>query len=290
MHIKKVMRLICLTLVFGLVLTSGALSFAEEFAPEEEAPDAWEVAVPAAEVLLPSDATDATEVVYVKIKAAEGAVAANRPVSLFVSLANFTDINLVVVEFTFDADYLNIAAFGACTALNGLMILQAEISEIQGSMYKGKVTLAVPGSFKSSEDEVDIMRIDGVAKGKIGKTVVTLTVAEVYGKLPPNDSGEKDSQITAPVAEIGIVGWTPVFSKYDLNKGPIDGFNSVVDSADLAIAVYFYQMRSTNANWETPSYSNVSAKQADVNGSGVVNLADLIEIMANYGVYSTSPG
>jgi len=263
MHIKKVMRVVCLTLVFGLVLTSGAFTFA----------------------------TDTTEVVDVKIKAAEGAVAVNRPVSLFVSLENFTDINLVIVEFTFDADYLNIAGAGALTALNGLSIMLANVpnNPVSG-MQKGEVVLMLPNTFMSSGDEVDILRIDGVAKSKIGKTAVTLTNIQVVGKLPSGDSGEMDSQITAPLAEIAIVGWIPVFSKYDLNKGPVDGFNSVVDSADLSIAVYFYQMRSTDANWETQSFNNVSAKQADVNGSGIVNLADLIEIMANYGVYSTVPG
>jgi len=290
MHKKKVMRFLCLTLVFGLVLTSGALSFAEEFAPEEEAPDTWEVAVPAAEVLLPLDPTDTTEVVDAKIKAAEGAVAANKPVSLFVSLTNFTDINLVVVEFTFDADYLNFTN-GVFTALNGLSLMLAKVPDTNESgMQKVEVTLMVPGAFISSGDEVDILRIDCVAKSKTGKTAVTLTNIQVLGKMPSGNSGEKDSQITAPLAEIAIVGWTPVFSKYDLNKGPVEGSNSVVDSADLSIAVYFYQMRSTDSNWETPGYNNVTPKQADVNGSGIVNLADLIEIMVNYGVYSTVPG
>jgi len=114
----------------------------------------------------------------------------------------------------------------------------------------------------------------------------------VVGKKSSGLSGETTCLIIGPEAEVAILDWEPVFSKYDLNKGPLssDRMSSTVDAIDLSIAVYFYQMRSTDADWETPGFNNVTAKQADVNASGIVNLADLIEIMANYGVYSTFPG
>ena len=236
---------------------------------------------------------DEIAVVYAEIRAAEGAVVVNKPASLSVSLTNFTDINLVTVEFTFDADYLNFAGVDALTALNGFSIMSASISAIYGSsFYKGEVVLMAGGVFLSSADAVDVLRIDGLAKGKIGDAVVKLTDVSVFGKKSSGLSGEMVCKIIAPEAEIAIVDWTPVFSKYDLNKGPLssDRMSSAVDAIDLSIAVYFYQMRSADADWETPGFNNVAAKQADVNASGIVNLADLIEIMANYGVYSTFPG
>jgi len=235
---------------------------------------------------------DELAVCYATVGASEGSVVINKPVSYTFSLANFTGVNLVSIEFTFDAEYLNFAGVSSLTALNGFSIMSASISAIYGSsFYKGEVVLMAPAAFLSSEDALGILRIDGFTKGKIGSALVKLTDITVVGNKS-GASGEFACLITVPEAEVSVIDWEPVFSKYDLNKGPLssDRLTSVVDAIDLSIAVYFYQMRSTDAAWETPGFNGVTAKQADVNASGIVNLADLIEIMANYGVYNTFPG
>ena len=40
---------------------------------------------------------------------------------------------------------------------------------------------------------------------------------------------------------------------------------------DLSISVYFYLKEDTVTDWETPSYNNRSAKEADVTWDGLVN-------------------
>jgi len=225
------------------------------------------------------------------ISAAEDVVVVNKPVDVFVALNNMNDVNLVELEYTFDADYLGFNGVHALTALNGFSIVEASVSNYYGSsLYKGKVTLMHPGGFVTCREATDILQISGVAKGNIGDTAVTLDSIGVFGKDAEGNAGEQDARIVAGAAEIAIVDWTPVFSVYDLNKGPVNGKTSIVDALDLSIAVSFYQMRDTDADWEVPGYNNCTAKAADVNGSGVVNLADLIEIMANYGPYSIFPG
>ena len=64
--------------------------------------------------------------------------------------------------------------------------------------------------------------------------------------------------------------------KYDLNK---DG---KIDESDLAIAVFYYLKNDLEADWEEVKFDIASAKDCDVARNGVVDLADLIEIMANY--------
>jgi len=231
---------------------------------------------------------------YMAVEASIGAedvVVVDKPVDVFVALNYMNDVNLVELEYTFDADYLSFNGTHALTALNGFSILDASVESYYGSsLYKGKVTLMYPSGFVTCREATDVLQISGVAKGNIGDTAVTLDSIIVVGKDAAGKAAEWDARIVAGAAEIAIVDWTPVFSVYDLNKGPVDGKFSMVDSLDLSIAVNFYQMRATDADWETAGYNNCTAKEADVNKSGVVNLADLIEIMANYGPYSIFPG
>ena len=231
--------------------------------------------------------------VEASISAEEEVVVVDKPVDVFVALNYMNDVNLVELEFTFDSAFLDIKGVSALKALGGFSILDASVESYYGSsLYKGKVTLMYPGGFITCREATDILQISGAAKGNIGDTAVTLDSIIVVGKNASGKAAEWNTKIIAGAAEIAIVNWTKVFSVYDLNKGPLnsDGTISIVDAIDLSIAVNFYQMRDTDADWETAGYNNCTAKEADVNKSGVVNLADLIEIMANYGPYSVFPG
>ncbi|MCL2165250.1 MAG: hypothetical protein FWH55_12900, partial [Oscillospiraceae bacterium] len=67
-----------------------------------------------------------------------------------------------------------------------------------------------------------------------------------------------------------------VFSKYDLNH---DGR---IDELDLAIVVFYYLANDLEADWEVVMFDIASAKDCDVAVNGRVDLADMIEVIANY--------
>jgi len=89
-------------------------------------------------------------------------------------------------------------------------------------------------------------------------------------------SAFKLSKIAVPTATTSIVNKQPIYLKYDLNH---DG---AIDILDTNIAVFFYLKSSSSAGWATETFDIATAQDADVNASGRVDLADLIEIMANY--------
>ncbi|MCL2163178.1 MAG: dockerin type I domain-containing protein, partial [Oscillospiraceae bacterium] len=64
--------------------------------------------------------------------------------------------------------------------------------------------------------------------------------------------------------------------KYDLNH---DG---KIDELDLAIVVYYYLANDLEADWEVVKFDIASAKDCDVAVNGRVDLADMIEVIANY--------
>jgi len=241
----------------------------------------------------PKPGTAVYPIAEASITASTDAVVVNKPIDFTISVENMIDVNLIDVEFTYDASYFDIGGAAALIPLGGFSILSASIESSYGSsIYNGKVTLMSGGAFITEKGVLDILKFSGSSKGKIGDTAVTLDSITLFGKKASGNSGEWDCAIVAGAADVSVKDWVEVFSKYDLNKGPVsaDRMTSIVDALDLSIAVSFYQMRDTDPDWESPGFNGVTAKLADVNGSGVVNLADLIEIMANYGPYSVFPG
>ena len=71
--------------------------------------------------------------------------------------------------------------------------------------------------------------------------------------------------------------WT--LNKYDLNK---DGS---IDETDILYLVYFYQWNDRDAGWDTVDLYGIFAKDCDFQVNGKVDLADMIELTANYGIY-----
>jgi hypothetical protein len=101
---------------------------------------------------------------------------------------------------------------------------------------------------------------------KLGDARVTLTGVTVYGIDVADGEAVSNERISVinPVSAV-----TKVTSVYD-----VDG-DSAVDLADLSLAFYYYQSRSGGANW-------ASARAADVNGDGIVDMLDLVAIYANF--------
>jgi len=131
-----------------------------------------------------------------------------------------------------------------------------------------------PG-FVQTNNPLDILKITGTARDVLGVTAVTLTDIAVTGDMN-GLSGALPSTIRTAGAATTVVERVPTYSKYDLNK---DG---KIDELDLAIAVFYYLANDLEADWEVVKFDKASAKDCDVARNGVVDLADLIEIIANY--------
>ncbi|MCL2164636.1 MAG: hypothetical protein FWH55_09655 [Oscillospiraceae bacterium] len=200
-------------------------------------------------------------------------VAIGGPASYTVSLMNATNSGIVTLSFTFDSRYLDLTT---ATPLNGFTFAPGGAlawEYVGGQMWKGTVKLYCPG-FAKTNNPLDVLEISGVAGNLLGDTTVTLTdftvTGDVYGF-----SGVMPSLIKTAEAATSIVTKT-VFSKYDLNH---DGR---IDELDLAIVVYYYLANDLEADWDVVKFDIASAKDCDVALNGRVDLADMIEVIANY--------
>ncbi|MCL2164519.1 MAG: hypothetical protein FWH55_09050 [Oscillospiraceae bacterium] len=206
------------------------------------------------------------------IRADAASVAVNAPASYTVSLGTAQGAGVVSLSLTADSRYLNLTD---ATPLNGFTILDPLTWEYIGSqMWKGTVKLYCPG-FVQNDNPLDILKISGVALDLIGDTTVTLTGFAVTGDVN-GTSGVMPSAITAAEAVTSVVAKAPVYSKYDLNH---DG---KIDDLDLAIVVFYYLANDLEADWEVVKFDIASAKDCDVALNGRVDLADMIEVIANY--------
>jgi len=259
---------------------------AEFWVPVEEGQEAIQIAGPGAEYLGVEEAYGREYSVY----SASGAgtysfavgyvlaeisgpetVGINNPASYTISLENAEGAGVVTLSFTADSRYLDLPE---ATALNGFSILDPLVWEYLGSqMWKGTIKLYCP-NFVQNNAPMDALVISGASQALLGDTTVTLTGFAVTGDFY-GSSGEKPCFIKTPDAVTSIVTRT-VFSKYDLNHdGKIDEF-------DLAIVVFYYLANDLEADWEVVMFDIASAKDCDVAVNGRVDLADMIEVIANY--------
>jgi hypothetical protein len=213
-----------------------------------------------------------TDNILASIRSDETAVVVDTPASYTVSLSNAKGAGIVTLSFTVDSKYLDLTD---AAALNGFTILDPLSWEyVYGGVWKGTVKLMCPG-FVKDDGPLDILKIGGTARDVLGNTTVTLTGFTVTGDVN-GFSGAMPSAIKTATATISVLAKAPVYSKYDLNHdGKIDEF-------DLNIAVFYYLKNDLEEDWEEVIFDIASAKDCDVARNGVVNLADLIEIIANY--------
>jgi len=207
--------------------------------------------------------------VLADIRADAPSVAVNTPASYTVSLSDAKGAGVVTLSFTADSRYLDL---NSATALNGFSILDPLAWEyIGGQIWKGTVKLYNPG-FIQGNDPLDVLRLNGTALNLLGDTTVTLTDILVTGDLH-GYSGALPGYIMTAEAATSIV---QAYSKYDLNH---DGR---IDELDLAIVVFYYLANDLEADWNVVKFDIASAKDCDVAVNGRVDLADMIEVIANY--------
>ena len=210
-------------------------------------------------------------IVKASIRADANPVGLYAPASYTVSLSDAKGVGVVTLSFTADGRYLDL---NNATALDGFTILSPLAWEYAGAQrWKGTIQLYCPG-FVQSNDPLDVLRISGVALDLLGDTTVTLTDFAATGD-EHGYSNALPSAITTADAVTSIVTKT-VFSKYDLNH---DGR---IDELDLAIVVFYYLANDLEADWEVVMFDIASAKDCDVALNGRVDLADMIEVIANY--------
>jgi len=191
-----------------------------------------------------------------------------------VSLTGAQNVNLVTLTLELDGDYLDIYKF---TPLNGFAFLgEVSWANSANNVWTATMKLMKPSGFATSPSQLDILNVTGRTKGVIGDTPVALTDISIVGGDADNNAAYLSYLINNGEVITSVVFREKTYSKYDLNR---DG---KIDDLDLSIAIRFYLAEVTDNDWEDIAYNGRCAKDADVTGDGIVDLADLIEIMANY--------
>ena len=175
---------------------------------------------------------------------------------------NLPNVSGVELEFVFDGAYLSGRDF---TPIGFDFIGDGNYDSPvywrnEGNKWIGKVTLVNLDGGVNGNRELFKMTYDTVG-GAYGDTEVTINyiLLSYEGEWVP-------ASVLNGTAATSIVKY---FSPYDLNR------SGEVDLNDLTYALMYFMTNSGDAGWD-------KAKAADFNGDGVVDVMDLILILANY--------
>jgi hypothetical protein len=214
------------------------------------------------------------------IRADEANVIVNNPASYTVSLENAKGAGAFELSFTFDGYILDKNSI-VVTPLNGFALgiyPDLTFNYLGSGIWEGVVKyMYLADRFVSTNNPLDILKISSKAIDTVPATV-TLTSIEVLGDTGTG-VGIMPSSIKTAEATVAIGSKPPVYSKYDLNK---DGS---IDETDLLYLIYFYQWTDRDPGWGTEDLYGIFAKDCDFQVNGRIDLADMIELIANYGTY-----
>ena len=216
--------------------------------------------------------------VLADIRAEDANVIVNTPVSYTVSLEEAKGVGAVEVSFMFDGYVLDKDSV-AVTPLNGFtqgVFPGLSFEYIESGIWKGTVKYMCPG-YVQDDGPLDVLKISGKVISQNPATV-TLTGFSASGDDGAG-VGPMPGQIRTAAATVTVGGKPPEYSKYDLNK------DSVIDETDLLYLIYFYQWNDRDPGWASDGLYGVFAKDCDFQVNGKVDLADMIELTANYGPY-----
>ena len=219
-------------------------------------------------------------IVLADIRANEANVVVNNPASYTVALEHAKGVGVFELSFIFDGYMLDKDSITA-TPLNGFALgiyPGLSFQYLGQGIWKGTVKyMYLADKYVNTSNPMDVLRISGTAIG-LGSATITLTDFAVLGDNGTG-IGPMLSVIRTPEATVTIGSKPAVYSKYDLNK---DGS---IDETDLLYVVYFYQWNDRDASWDTVDLYGIFAKDCDFQVNGKVDLADMIELTANYGIY-----
>ncbi|MCL1808460.1 MAG: dockerin type I domain-containing protein [Clostridiales bacterium] len=208
---------------------------------------------------------------------AESDIGKNVEVAL--SVSNAVNVLTVEAELTVDGNMLSgigLEPLSGFTAMNEIFWSYAG-----GGMWKGTATLA----YQAGEDEGFTSYIPAViakfvfAPRAAGDTTIKLASVRIAG-LREGTTRYLDCAIAAGEATTNID--QRVFSKYDLNR------DNAVDALDLGIMLLYCGFDKDSPDWGVLVKVNdsrgkpVTARMCDVNGDGVIDMLDLLDLFIHY--------
>ncbi|MCL1808991.1 MAG: discoidin domain-containing protein [Clostridiales bacterium] len=205
----------------------------------------------------------------------------DKDVNFTLSVANADKLLTLEAEFLIDGSMLagiGVEAQNGFTAMNDIFWASAG-----GDMWKGKVSLAYKAGANegfTSAESTDVAKLV-FAPRAVGDTTLTVTKVVTSGF----DSNGKityyfDTCIEPNSATTNID--QRAFSKYDLNR------DNKVDALDLGIMLLYCGFDKDSPNWDTLVKVNdsrgkpVTASMCDVNGDGVIDMLDLLDLFIHY--------
>lgn len=200
------------------------------------------------------------------------------------SLANVeNEINYIDLTFEVTSDTLR---GKTATALSGFLTREdIAWTHLGGDLWQGRIVLEFHGG--ALTQDADVLELVFDSTGKLGTASVEITSVILQGLLPDGQYVVLGSGLDHASVSVPVVARPIVYSKYDLNK---DG---IVNSLDLGILLFYVQRSSTDADWNTywkvkdihgdPIYaSHCDVDGSGTTGDGVIDMADLIDMMLNY--------
>ncbi|MCL1809798.1 MAG: DUF4832 domain-containing protein [Clostridiales bacterium] len=199
----------------------------------------------------------------------------NSDVVVALSLTGARDVLAVELEFEIDGSMLagkGLVGLSGFESMNGILW----VYEGDGK-WSGTVTMALPSGATTgltSDAPVDIARFIFTPKG-FGNASMVLTSAKVVGL-------DGTAVYQASTIENGAATTIVAKSKYDLNR---DG---AVDALDLGIMLLYCGFDSDSPDWGAlvkvnDAWGNgVTAVMCDVNGDGLIDMLDLLDLFIHY--------
>ncbi|MCL1810534.1 MAG: dockerin type I domain-containing protein, partial [Clostridiales bacterium] len=189
--------------------------------------------------------------------------------------------DLLGVELAFEIDGALLSSKGLA-GLSGFEPMgDILFSYVGGGKWEGTVTLGLPSGGTTgltAEASVDIAKFV-FAPTATGDAAMSLTGFSAVGLLNEEtvylDAAILDGEAVTSIDQ-------RIFSKYDLNR------DAKVDALDLGIMLLYCGFKSVDPEWGSLVKVNdskgkpVTAKMCDVNGDGVVDMLDLIDLFINY--------
>jgi len=223
---------------------------------------------------------DATPTVVASI-GANGMAHIGDPVEYTLALSDAENVLAVDFEFVIDGNMLAASSF---EALNGFTALEPITWTDNGD---GTWTGAVKFGYQAGDsqgytaDGSDIAKFVFGAKG-LGEAKLEITKLQITGYDENANGGLGAVVYYKVIIEVGQ-GTTVLYNKYDLNK---DG---TVDLIDVGILLLYVGYTKDDPEWDTltkvvdKNGKGITPSDCDVNGDGEIDMADIVQLMANLG-------
>jgi len=174
------------------------------------------------------------------------------------------NVNLITLTYNIDGSMLD-AEKALIEGLSGFRLFGAIEWSGSGNNRQATARLWMPNDTRSGDFDVSKLELQAIGYGSAAVSLSDISVVELFTKEDGSTDARFSEHISNPQSAM-----LSVINRYDINR---DG---VVDELDLAIAMSFYLATPEHPQWAAQAW------RADVNRSGKVDMADLIDIFANF--------